>query len=198
MRQDTENINVEIKYIRILYNMPCGCAWYDVPCLASCGYEAVAHSSVGKAVGSVAKKVGKGVSTAVSAVGKVVNKVAQPLVKAVEYVGEKTGLDKPVKAIVGGVAKGVRAVGEAVSDIPVVGGVIEDAYNLTKVVNPYARAVDAGLAGADVIEGKTQLGTALVGVGIGKKLKGMKGGKKALDAVVVGKGVKQVKDRRSN
>jgi len=178
--------------------MVCGCSWYDLICHAECGYHKVATSKVGKAIGKVATKVGKGVSTAVSAVGKVVNKVAQPLVKAVEYVGEKTGLDKPVKAIVGGVAKGVRAVGNVISDIPVVGGVIEDAYNLTKVVNPYGRAIDAGLAGADVIEGKTQLGTALVAVGVGKKLKGMKGGKKVLDGVSVGKGVSQVKRRRSN
>jgi len=153
---------------------------------------------VGKGVVSVGRAVGKGVSGAVSAVGKVVNVVASPIVKAVEYVGEKTGLDKPIKAIVGGVAKGVKAVGNVISDIPIVGGVLEDGYNLTKVINPYARAIDAGLAGADVISGKTDLGTALVAVGVGKKLKGFKGGKKVLDGMSVGKGVSQVQRRRSN
>jgi len=153
---------------------------------------------VGKGVVSVGRAVGKGVSGAVSAVGKVVNKIAQPLVKVVEYVGEKTGLDKPIKAIVGGLAKGVKAVGNVISDIPIVGGVLEDGYNLTKVINPYARAIDAGLAGADVISGKTELGTALVAVGVGKKLKGFKGGKKVLDGMSVGKGVSQVQRRRSN
>ena len=153
---------------------------------------------VGKAVVSVGRKVGKGVSGAVKAVGKVVNVIASPIVKAVEYVGEKTGLDKPIMAIVGGVAKGVKAVGNVIGGIPVVGGYIEDAYNLTKIVNPYARAIDAGLAGADVISGKTDLGTALVAVGVGKKLKGFKGGKRVLDGVSVGKGASQVARRRSN
>ncbi len=89
---------------------------------------------VGKGVVSVGRAVGKGVSGAVSAVGKVVNVVASPIVKAVEYVGEKTGLDKPIKAIVGGVAKGVKAVGNVISDIPIVGGVLEDGYNLQKLL----------------------------------------------------------------
>ncbi len=178
--------------------MVCGCSWYDLICHAECGYHKVATSKVGKAIGKVATKVGKGVASAVSTVGKVVNTVASPLVKAVEYVGEKTGLDKPVKAIVGTVAKGVRAVGSAIENSGVVGQALADVYNLTKVVNPYAKAVDAGLAGADVIEGKTKLGTALVAVGVGKKLKGMKGGKKLLDAGTFGKSAQHVKRRHSD
>tara|TARA_Y100000361_G_C11161244_1_gene347508 strand:+ start:538 stop:1074 length:537 start_codon:yes stop_codon:yes gene_type:complete len=178
--------------------MVCGCAWYDVICHAECGYHKVANSKVGKAIGKVATTVGKGVSSAVSTVGKVVNTVASPLVKAVEYVGEKTGLDKPVKAIVGTVAKGVRAVGSAIEDSGVVGQALADAYNLTKVVNPVAKAIDTGLAGADVIEGKTKLGTALVAVGVGNKLKKMKGGKKLLDAGTFGKSAQHVKRRHSD
>jgi len=177
--------------------MVCGCSWYDLPCHARCAAYKISHSKVGRAVGRVVTKVGKGIGSVVSKVGKVVSKVASPLVKAVEYIGEKTGLDKPVKAIVGAVSSGIRKVGSAIENSGVVGQALADAYNITKVVNPYARALDLGLAGSDVVSGKLSVGDALVAGTIGKKLKGFKAGKKILSAGTVGKSVQHIKSRHS-
>jgi len=177
--------------------MPCGCPWYNPFCLGKCAYNAVANTKVGRAIGGAVTKVGKGIGSAVSTVGKVVSKVASPLVKAVEYVGEKTGLDKPIKAVVGAVSSGIRKVGSAIENSGVVGQALADAYNITKVVNPYARALDLGLAGSDVVSGKLSVGDAIVAGTIGKKLKGFKGGKKLLSAGTVGKSAQHIKSRHS-
>jgi len=53
-------------------------------------------------------------------------------------------------------------VGSAIENSGVVGQALADAYNITKVVNPYARALDMGLAGSDVVSGKLSVGDALV------------------------------------
>ena len=129
----------------------------------------------GKAVGSAVSSVGKVVGSVAKSVGKVVSTIASPVVSAVEYIGEKTGLDKPIKAIAGGIAKGVRQVGSAIEHSGVVGQALANAYNITKVVNPLSYGIDAGLGANDVIQGKTSVGDALVGVGLSKvkKLKGV-------------------------
>jgi hypothetical protein len=179
-----------------------------LPCHAECAAYKISHSSIGRAVGRVAtkvgravggvvKKVGKGIGSAIHAVGKVVSKVAAPLVSAVEWVGKKTGLDKPVKAVVGAVSSGIRKVGSMIEDSGVVGQALADAYNITKVINPYARALDIGLAGSDVVSGKLSVGDALVAGTIGKKLKGFKSGKKLLSAGTLGKSAQHIKSRHS-
>jgi hypothetical protein len=178
--------------------MVCGCSWYDLPCHTRCAAYKISHSKVGRAIGGVVKKVGKGIGSAISTVGKVVNKVASPLVSAIEYVGEKTGLDKPIKAVVGAVSKGVRAVGSAIENSGVVGQALADAYNITKVINPYATALDMGLAGADVVEGKMKLGTAITGAVVGKKLKALKGGKRLMNVASTAKSAQHIKNRHSN
>jgi hypothetical protein len=178
--------------------MPCGCAWYNPVCLSKCAYNAVAHTSVGRAIGGAVTKIGKGVGSVVKKVGKAVNIVASPLVKAIEYVGEKTGLDKPIKAVVGAVSSGVRAVGSAIENSGVVGQALADIYNVTKVVNPYAKALDMGLAGADVVEGKMGVGTAITGAVIGKKLKALRGGQRMMNVASTAKSAQYVKSRHSN
>jgi len=152
---------------------------------------------VGKGFSSAVHSVGKVVGGAISAVGKVATKVASPFVKAIEYVGEKTGLDKPFKAVVDTIASGVRSVGSAIENSGVVGQAFADVYNATKVVNPFARAVDIGLAGADVVDGKMSVGDALVAGTIGKKLKGFKAGRNILSAGTISKSAQHIKNRHS-
>jgi len=139
-----------------------------------------AVGSVGRAVGHIAKKVGKGISY-----------VASPVVNAVQWVGEKTGLDKPVKAIAGAVSGAVRDVGSAIENSGAVGQALASAYNITSAFNPVAYGIDAGLGASDVISGKTSVGDALVGVGLSK----FKKGKQLIKGLKTVKGINYAKER---
>ena len=76
----------------------------------------------------------------------------------------------------------------------IVNKAIATGYNLTKAVNPFATAIDVGLAGTDVIRGRKSVGDAMVGVGLSK----FKKGRQLIKGVQTAQGVKYAKQHPLN